>query len=331
LKKRLLYILFLLVIAPFCLEGAVRIMGYKAFTYHPFSISSTPKNCLIASNDLGFALETGTFEVTINEKHSYTATHVDGRRISSSDPVDDSLPTIFTMGCSYTYGMGLNDDKSFSYIIQEELTSYRIQNFGVPGFGTVQALLQLEQAIKDGQIPKMAIINYCAFHDERNILSPQYRQHLNIGFTGSSEVAKEAMKKARFPFWEEDEIHYEIGTELYTNWMGRETFATINYLQNKSDKSVHKKLKPRAATLTIFMKIKELCDKHGIELLVTSLEQTSKASSILEELKSKGFATLDMSLDLTLHEYTNFPYDSHPNVKAHTHYAQELLKHLEAR
>lgn len=286
---------------------------------------------MASSDELGFALEDGTFRVTINEKHVYTATHKDGRRISSLEAINDSLPSIFMMGCSYTYGMGVDDTENFSYLVQTELDNYRIQNFGVPGYGTVQSLLQLQKSIEDGDLPEIVVINFCAFHEERNVLSPKYRQHLNIGFAGSSEHAKLEMEKGRFPYFEKGEIRYETWNGLYQNWAGRETFATVNYLQSNADKSVNEGLDPRGVTLTIFRKIKELCDSNGILLLVTSLERTSEASHLLTELNSRDFTTVDISLNLSTKKYTNLPYDSHPNAKAHEHFAEKILNQLKVR
>ncbi len=324
MKKRLSYIIFLLLITPLCFEGALRIMGDSAFRNEYYSIKSSPINCLIASANMGFALSDGSFEVTINKGHTYMATHKNGERRTSKKTTNDSLPQLFLMGCSYTYGMGVDDDENFPFLVQQELASYRVRNFGVPGFGTVQSYLQLKKEFEGGSIPKVVIINYCDFHAERNALLPSYRSNLSIGYQNSSEQAKKKMNSANIPYLKGGEIKYEKWEDLYRNWTGRETFAMINYLQRNFDRATTDKINVDKINLDIFLKIQVLCENENVRLIVTQLIRNKASKYFLEILKLHDFEILNISLNLTTKKYTNLPYDSHPNNKAHVHYAQKI-------
>ncbi|MFT5860309.1 MAG: hypothetical protein ACI865_002419 [Flavobacteriaceae bacterium] len=328
MKTRIIYILFLIIITPLCFEGAIRVMGYKAFQNTDYTITSDPNNCIASSENLGFALATGKFKVTINDGHTYTATHENGERITTDEILSDSLPLLFMMGCSYTYGMGVNDDQNFVYLIQKELSNFKVRNFGVPGFGTVQSYLQLSKEIANGRIPEVVAVNYCDFHADRNTLAPLYRKNLSIGFQNSSKAAKASMQSAKIPYFQDGSVVYEKWTDLYHNWSGRSTFASINYLQSNADKSARAKLDPEATTLEIFVKIKKLCQKHGIRLIVTNLIKSSASEKSMKSLKENKIDCFDISLNLSGEKYTNLPFDSHPNAKAHKHYSQEILTRI---
>ncbi|MDG1428588.1 MAG: hypothetical protein P8H56_05530 [Crocinitomicaceae bacterium] len=328
MKKRILYILFLLIITPLCFEGALRIMGYTGFTNIDYSLVSSPKNCLVSSNDMGLALADGSFNVTINEGHSYKVTHRNGERITSDTELHDSLSQVFMMGCSYTYGMGVEDDQNFVYLLQQGLPNYNVRNFGVPGFGTVQSYLQIKREIENGTIPEIVIINYCDFHSERNSLLPSYRRNLAIGFNNSNNEAKKEMSSSRIPYMKDGLVAFENWNSLYKDWSGRETFAMINYLQSRADRSVTGSIDFDQNNLDIFLKIKDICAKNNIRFVVNGLLKNQETKKFLNQLEKEKIETLEVSLDLTKKEYNNLPYDSHPNKEAHANYAKTFLSTL---
>ncbi|MEL6255440.1 MAG: hypothetical protein AAFR87_25765, partial [Bacteroidota bacterium] len=164
-KKKVLYYIYLLLLLAPCLEIALRILQYEPYRQVNFLIKSSPSHCLIPHPYLGFALNPGSFEVQINQAKPYQVRHgSDSLRITHPSPLPDSLPEIFLLGCSYTYGMGVNDEDSFPYLLQEAFPTYRVKNFGVPGFGSVQSYLQLKAELKKGNRPKIVILNLVEFH-----------------------------------------------------------------------------------------------------------------------------------------------------------------------
>ncbi|NVK64962.1 MAG: hypothetical protein HWE22_10265 [Flavobacteriales bacterium] len=324
MKKRIRYILFLVIITPICLELALRILGYGAYHQTEYSIVSKPNMCLEASADLGFSLGEGVYSVSMNGAPAYTATHIDGQRITGNSAKADSLPDVFVMGCSFTYGMGVDDSLSFPYQLQQAFSNVDIRNFGVPGFGSVQSYLQLKEEIATGNIPEMVVVNFCDFHHERNSLTPRYRNSLVLGYQRSNEAASKALKKSGFPYIENDTIKTVDYDKLYSNWPGRETFATVHYFQSMSDKSKESNINLVENSLSIFQKIKALCEKHEVHLIVTGLTKNKDTQQFLRQLRSEGFQTVDISLNLENKKYNQLPYDTHPNGRAHTYFAKKL-------
>lgn len=316
--------LFLVLITPVCLELALRILGYGAYHQTEYSIVSKPVMCLQASSELGFSLGEGVYAVSMNGAPAYTATHVNGQRITSRTAKADSLPELFVMGCSFTYGMGVSDSVSFPYQLQQQFPEWNIRNFGVPGFGSVQSLLQLKDEISSGTIPEVVIVNFCDFHHQRNSLTPRFRNSLVLGYQRSNNEASEALQQSRFPYIEKGTIKTVDYEHLYSNWLGRETFATVHYIQSINDKRNEAEIDLVENSLVVFRKMQALCDTHGITLIVTGLTNNWETRKFLKQLDTEGIQTVDISLDLKNKKYNQLPYDSHPNGRAHTHFAQQL-------
>lgn len=332
-QKNFLFYLYMLLISPICLEIALRILQYKPFQQKEYQIKSNPSFCIIPHESLGFALQPGTFTVQINEAAPYQVSHgPDSLRVSSTKDIDPSQEQIFLMGCSYTYGMGVDDSLTFSHKLQEKFPQYRFRNFGVPGYGTVQSYLQVLAQLKNGNAPKMIIINFADFHLERNVLSSGFRRDLFMGFARSHTSIQTDILRARIPYLETDSAEKHLvwsdWKEIYENWPGREIFASVNFLQGFSDRANQLSKKDEQGSLELFSTIYSLCLQHDIELLVTGLTQTNKTHKVLAELHSTGITTLDISLDLTKAEYTQLPHDSHPNSSAHRHYFKKISHYL---
>lgn len=324
-KKRIRYYVFLLLVTPICLEIALRILGYSPYQQLQYSIESSPKMCVVASKEYGFALGEGTFEVSVNGAPNYVATHRNGKRISRLGSANDSLEKVFLMGCSFTYGMGVDDSLSFPFKVQNHFKDLSIQNFGVPGFGTIQSYLQLKKELKNGRIPAVVIVNFCDFHNERNSLTPRFRNSLVMGYQRSNDEISAELKKSKFPFIENGEVKTVAFKDLYSNWTGRETFATINYFQTLNDERLTGKIDQKKNTEIVFEKIKKLCDEHKIRLIVTGLTRGLELTSFLHQIEQQGIEVHDISLDLSSKKYNQLPYDSHPNAAAHDYFSKKII------
>lgn len=324
---------FILLLLP-CLEIALLILGYRPYRQVEFKIESTPDNCLISHPSLGFALHPGTFRVTINEGLSYRATHgADSLRITSYEQQEETLPAIWLLGCSYTYGMGLDDSLSFPFLVNKSLPQFSAKNFGVPGYGNVQGYFQLQQQLAVHSPPAWVIVNYANFHDERNALTPAYRRDLFMGFQRSNAAVGTRMRTAAIPYVATAmpagfQIRPCPWDSIYQNWEYRETFASVNFLQDVSDQRQSRKMDKTGATLYIFQQLKVLCDQHDIRLLVTGITPSLETKNTLQKLRKQGIETLDMAVDLNKEEYRNAPYDDHPNAKANAIFAKHITSFI---
>lgn len=329
MRKKGFFALYLLVLFFPLLELAFRIVGYRPYEQLPFSIESIPEFCIVPDDRLGFALQPGTFEVNINEGLNFSVTHTaDSVRSSSNERTNPDLPQIFLMGCSYTYGWGINDAETFAHLLQNQFPQYQLHNFAVPGFGTVQSYLQLLREVERGHVPALVIINYADFHDDRNALSSLYRKHLYMGFERSNTSVLAHFAESRIPYLAKQGSTFSIAWDswrnIYSNWRGREIFSMVNFLQDGRDRITSQYMDTRTYSLHAFQMIRELCTRHDIRLLVSGLTQTDATKNSLAHLARLQIEVLDISVDLSLAAFNNAPFDSHPNAAAHNVFAEKL-------
>ncbi|PHQ99927.1 MAG: hypothetical protein COB39_00670 [Marinosulfonomonas sp.] len=226
--------------------------------------------------------------------------------------------------------MGVNDDENFPALIQKAMPNTKVKNLGVPGLGTVQSYLQLQKMILENDIPTTVILNYADFHDMRNALTPFYRENLKIGFERSSNEVKLIMKSSRIPYIEKVNDDFVLSyckwNDLYENWTFRSVFASVNFLQAKSDLSQDESIPKKEITFYLVEEMKKLCEENDIQFIITGITQTNDTQATLKEFAKMGIQILDISVDLSLEKYNNMPYDSHPNRLTHSIWAERVLE-----
>ncbi|MCP4441370.1 MAG: hypothetical protein GY810_20885 [Aureispira sp.] len=314
-------------------ELVLRLLQYAPFQYHPYSVVAEPTPCLVADSIYGFALSNGKHQVRINDSLIYNCTHtLDSARITSLSPtINKELTTVHIHGCSFTFGMGVNDEDSYPFLLQSLLdTIVTISNQAVPGHGTIQSLLKLREQEKQGTLPNLVVLNYASFHDERNVLSSTYRQSLALGFA-NNENKKEAYKACKFPYVELNEdkkdfqVNYCAWADLYQNWILRTYSSTVNFLQTSLERNAYPEEDNQLATKLIIKEIQEICLRNETQFLLVGILTNDKTTEMVSYFQKLGIQTLMMDIDLTDEHYNNMPYDSHPNRLAHKLFAQKVF------
>lgn len=333
LRKKLLLFSYYLIAIPVILELVLLVLGYRRYINEPYSIESSPKLAVIAHPEYGFSLNPGNYQVTINKGLSYQVSHGEDSLRETPFVNKDSIKNgIYLFGCSYTYGMGVNDNETFAAYLQQKLPNYQVKNYGVPGYGIIQSYLQLKELARLNKNPAYIIVNYASFHDERNALTPQYRKHLKLGYELCDTSIKNQMKMAKMPFIKAENGDFSLEfcewSNIYSDLPGRQTFASINLLQNVIDNQKTKSIPKEIITLYLFKSIHELATVMNAKLIVTGLTNDNQTRWMLHQLKKFGFNTLSFSIDLDDKAYNNLPYDIHPNASAHKIFGEELLESL---
>ena len=89
------------------------------------------------------------------------STDNDGHRICypSGQPPSTESPILIIVGDSFAMGIGVNDDQTFAWALARS-TPYTIVNLAVPGYGTDQELVKLEDflAARSGAVVKHIIV-----------------------------------------------------------------------------------------------------------------------------------------------------------------------------
>ena len=155
----------------FC-EIVLRLMGEQVLWTEPVNVVVEPGGSLFATHPrLGYTHRPGAYRVTIRDALVFTLTHrADGLRITRplDAPPAPGAPPLWVLGGSFTYGWTVDDHEAYPWRLQERLPAYDVVNLGVNGYGTVHALIQVEEALALGASPAAVVVAYTSYHDERN-------------------------------------------------------------------------------------------------------------------------------------------------------------------
>ncbi len=324
-------ILIQLLITLIAIEVVFRVFGYQPYRVQPYSLVSKPTQCLLPDEQLGFVLNEGTFDVTINDSVQYTVTHNAGTERITDFTIKKEASfgrKVGLFGGSFPYGMGVDDSLSYPFLLEKKYQS-GIRNKCVPGYGMIQTLVELNN---DKEFFNTIILHYASFYDDRNTLTPAYRVALHHGFMNSDAEARSLYSQAKYPYVEKNgtdsfEIKWQSLDQIYSNWWMRNYSASINFLQTLVDKN-----NPTYATSNDISKwiIQELNQpKYTTRLIVATITDDEKTDSIKVFCKKNNIETVDLFVDYSNPSYSHLPYDSHPNDKAHQLYFEKMSDYLD--
>ena len=103
-----------------------------------------------------------------------TITDEMGLRIGKDSPLKDiGKKNIFIFGDSFTYGIGIEYDKTYAGLIEKEKKNHNVYNFGVGSYSPSVYLYKLKKSIKNNIIPSKIIL----FLDLTDVLDEATRWH----------------------------------------------------------------------------------------------------------------------------------------------------------
>lgn len=331
MKKRLLNTLkwtaIYSVVTLLFLEILLRILGYRPYSNDDYKVSSTPSKPYVADNEFGIRLNEGVFTLTLNNAVKFTATHQSNGERKTPGSVKSDAPEILFLGCSFTYGYGVNDEETFPAIIQKKHEYWSIRNAAVVGYGTTQHLLQLRERL-DKNPPECVILSLSSVHLMRTVLSRRYRSNLRIGYRRSSGEVDDRMKGARFPYMTEcGKVEYQEWESMYPEIWGRYWLATSNFLQMRYDQMQEPDCDPVEITACILTEMRELCEKKGVKFGVICLDSNHETAAVKEKVPEIPWKNVGFSFKSK--RFTHLPHDSHPNQKGHRKIARTILPFTE--
>src|SRR5262245_52701697 len=119
-------------------EVILRLRGFKPLQLQDPSIKVTPGGRFFQRHPtLGYSHIPGRYTVTLGTGYSFSVTHLPNTlRITHAIETyggPEKREEIWIFGCSITHGWTLNDEDTYSWLLQERFPEYEIVNFGVDG------------------------------------------------------------------------------------------------------------------------------------------------------------------------------------------------------
>ncbi|MCH8147914.1 MAG: SGNH/GDSL hydrolase family protein [Planctomycetes bacterium] len=302
-------------------EFALRAMGQQSYRPPQLTASSDAGSDLFLDHAvLGYTHAPGRHCFDLRDGHSFVATHL-SNTLRITRPPDSpknnlSLPEIWLFGCSMTHGWSVGDDQTFSWLLDRSLPNDNVVNFGVTGYGSVQSLLQLREALDSGRRPALVVLAYASLHDERNTMQRSWRKIAGVP----------ARPFARFN--ELDQLTIRFGRPAFHEWPGMRYSALIHAAERFYNQREAVAMRSHEVSRLLIGRFDALCREHEISWVLAGMDAEPATKAMLAFGRSQSWATVDMEVDLRLARFNGKPIDAHPNPTAHAAYAGNLRDYL---
>jgi len=234
----------------------------------------------------------------------------DGYRVAGPDRHAGALPEVWIFGCSYTWGLGLDDDQTFPWLVQSAMPGATVHNFGGNGYGNVQALLLLRHAVESkARLPRIAVVVYNDFDVERNVGAPSYLRGMDA--TG------EAFRRS--------------GVAVPFVSIGGDGRPEVRWFHLFHGETIQQPEAGRAYALrvtdSVLDEIDSICSAHEIAPIL-AVQSQPEGDPVVTHAREKGYIIANLFVDLNERagrRYRLLPVDGHPNSRADRVYADKLL------
>jgi len=305
-------------------EVLARARGHRPWTPDPVAADVEPGGSLYRPDPtLGYALRPGSYDVTLASGLRFHATHdAEGHRTTAAAGAGDGgapdRPEIWIFGDSFSYGWAVGDEQTYPWLLQTAFPRHRVVNFAVGGYGTLQALLQLEAALRSHPHPALVVLAHNFFHDARNTFSRLRRREVapwnRLGTIGHP-LARVAPG---------GELAFGSAPVAYAELPLMRRSALANLAATAWDVLDDRRLHSHEVTRALLERFTAAARAGGTPVVVVTLEASPANAPILGFAASLGARTADVSVDLRRRENTNLPHDGHPSPLAHRRYAKRL-------
>ena len=305
-------------------EAAVRWLGYQPWQVKDITITIEPGGKFFTKHPtLGYTHVPGEFKVTLPDGYAFEVTHLaDTLRIThplATYGMGPRKDEIWIFGCSFTHGWTLNDDETYPWLLQQQLPEYELVNFGVSGYGTLQSFIQFQRALAERPKPRLVILTYASFHDQRNTLL-RLRSKQIVPWNKLGPIAQPYATLA-----ENGHLNYAMAEMTYREFPLMRYSALANLIETTYDYKVEDAFyESHEVSKAIIREFNRLAEAQGIELVVAGLLSDRLTADMLAYSREQGIMTVDMSVDLSSRANRNLPHDPHPSPAANRQYAQKL-------
>ena len=336
-RKRALFhlIIYVALAASFLLaaEIVLRTRGWHPWDPGELDVAVEPGGRLYAKHpSLGYVHLPGQYTITLNHSYAFRATYGDdGLRIThppreASPAATTDKEEIWIFGCSFTDGWSLNDEETYAWVLQEKLPAYEVRNFGVDGYGNLQALLQLREALASKRKPpRVAVLTYASFHDQRNTFLRSWRK-ISVPY---NKLVSPFQPYARLG--PDNQLQFFTGPVEYAEFplMRRSAFA--HFIETRYNLWEDSFYRSNLVSRAVLREFAEICRRNHITLVVAGIYKDETTLEVLRDGEKEGWLVTDISVDLRAAENMNLPHDSHPSPLANRQYAQKLESFLRDR
>lgn len=218
------------------------------------------------------------------------------------DPLD-SRGDVYILGCSWTFGDGVEDHESYPYLLGKEAWGeFKVRNAACMAWGTSHALLLTQEILEGSSPPRMILYGWLDAHAMRNYIALDWLEMM-------------AQFNRKHPWFEIER--------------GRPVFKGVVGVESGRRRDAALTTKEWELSFHLILEMNRLCRDGGVPFFVVSLPvgvpANPEGKRMLNRAREAGVSWVDLS---ELCNPTDFiPNDGHPSSSAHRKIAEAIAAH----
>jgi hypothetical protein len=145
--------------------------------------SSNPEPFRSPDSTHGYRINPGSYEVTYRRKHYdslqkfkfHVTIKQDGSRFVGTPPYPTERD-VYVFGDSFVFGEGVNDEQTFTYLLQSRFPNTRFNLFAGSGYSLTNASLNFNKLSQNIGEEDVLILGYADFYGVRHVAAPSRLQ-----------------------------------------------------------------------------------------------------------------------------------------------------------
>ena len=237
------------------------------------------------------------------------------RATSAGVPASHS---VWMAGGSFIFGFGVDDDQTLPSALARLRPDLQIENYAVPGYGTVQSRGLFSEVLGDGIGPKTVIYGLVDYHDARNVAAPSWLYGLDQAAGPNPWVKVPSVE------WDGKTLK-TVAPKGYRHWPMSERWSVI-YLFERGvvalrDWGTEGKTE---VTVQVIKAWQGEIESAGAELLVALLHAPEAGDVYRERLAEEGVRFVDLVNARYPGPGFSLPGDGHPTPLVYEGWAETL-------
>ena len=246
-----------------------------------------------------------------NGKKTKLTNLIDGGRFNG---IKNKKEKIIFIGGSLTQGWAVNDDETFTWLLQKKIQNYDIKNYGVGGYGGVQSFLKLKQVFDNQKNIKLVIYGFIPHHESRNIASGSWMYLLNKGSSGTKGTIS-------LPYGSIKNKQLKINKpKKYLKLPFGDKSALIAKIEKRILKisSLKRSYQETDISMQVILNMKKISEQYSAEFILLVLNKIPDKKKIIYDSFFKVKSIQNINCYFLEEEKHRVEGEGHPNDLAHS-------------
>ena len=218
-------------------------------------IKCDPYPFFIADDSQGYIMKPGSYNFTYTKqkkgtnyffKNKVTIEKNNQRYVGNSSL--NTKKDVFIFGDSFVFGEGVNDEQTFTFLLQNKFPSYKFHLYATGGYSLTNAYINIKKIKSKIKKDDIVILGYADYFKERHVASPS---RLRAFGNPSPLIINPQIKHLRANLGNQNNIYFDYipifcsyskeyckNKDPSVEYMNRVTVGVINLIQQESPAKV---------------------------------------------------------------------------------------------